>query len=146
MRKPLTTVAVVDGTFGGCVFFLFMSFLASIWSQGCSIGNLFIIGTICVLVTTVLYLLLLVRSKEIERITDALLFHLISGVGFVVMVLILTVLPFRVFPMGDDNPGNGLLLLLVGGFYLILSVLLRVSLILVTVIKSLVKKIRKGPQ
>ncbi len=131
MQKRFLFSAILDGIVSSSVLSALLDFVLSYLAKDLKIFSFLRLSMISAILLSALFFLFVIRIKIIREL---LLFCIISTIFFAITIVLYLILPFTFFSTREVNTGDGMLLLVVAYIYLFLSLVLKSSIVLISII------------
>ena len=125
MKKNIL-LAIFDGVLTGLVFYISSLFAVSVYAQNISIEYDIILNAVCAILCSAVFMFAVVKEKSNKKIAVT---ALVSILCFLISVAVIFIrcleIPYRIFPIYEDNNGYGIMLLFSAGTFIFVSIVIR---------------------
>lgn len=141
MKKRIFLKAVLDGLIQSLILVCLETFSISVYASNLSLEQHLLIGASSAVLSAVVYVVLTLKESNNKKLAC---FSLISILFFVLnMVSILAIrltFRFNFMPLREVNNADGILILFIIGCYILVSIILRICVFVISIIKNIHRK------
>ncbi|MBR4058022.1 MAG: hypothetical protein IKK00_07855 [Oscillospiraceae bacterium] len=141
MNKRIVLKAALDGLIQSLILVCLGTFSVSVYASNLSLEKHLLIGASSAALSAFVYVALTLKESDNKKLTrfslNSLLFFILSTV--VIFAIRLT-FRFGFMPLREVNHADGILLLFVIGCYILASIVLKICVYIISVIKNIHRK------
>ena len=135
--KKYVIKAMLDGFMQELILFLLTNFNLSKYTSNFTLKNILVLTVLCSVLSSVIYSIFI---KKVNSIKKKISFSIISQLSFVVFALIILALrvtvSLNILPLREINNADGLLILLSTVFYIFISFIFKLFILIILCIKQ----------
>ncbi len=140
-KKQYYFRAIVYGLIKSLILFSMFEFYISKHGEALSIGRFSYISVFIALPPAIIYSLIEFRDKSPQSVFKLLLTAFVSFIaGIIIITILKAIVPFSLFDLRETNNADGIMLIMLGGFFIISSVAFEICFWAITIIWNKMKK------